>query len=29
VGFESDMYMRDLRIHSRVKLKAKDIGDGE
>lgn len=29
VGFESDMYMRNLRIHSRVKLKAKDIGDGE
>lgn len=27
VGFESDMYMRDLKIHSRVKLKAKDIGN--
>ena len=29
VGFESDMYMRDLRIHSRVKLKARDIGNGD
>lgn len=27
VGFESDMYMRNLKIHSRVKLQAKDIGD--
>jgi LPS export ABC transporter protein LptC len=26
VGFESDMYMRNLKIHSRVKLKAGDIG---
>jgi LPS export ABC transporter protein LptC len=27
VGFESDMYMRNLKINSRVNLKIKDIGD--
>lgn len=27
VGFESDMYMRNLKIHSRVKLKAGDTGN--
>ncbi|HRU39239.1 MAG TPA: LPS export ABC transporter periplasmic protein LptC [Candidatus Goldiibacteriota bacterium] len=26
-GFESDLHMRNLKIHSRVKLKAKDILD--
>jgi LPS export ABC transporter protein LptC len=27
VGFESDMYMRNLKLHSRVKLKAMESGN--